>query len=52
MTGTRAEALSLLGQLVFSPDESAGYSALYHLLWCGIADDFEIRSKAVALLVG
>jgi hypothetical protein len=40
------------GQLVFSSDETAGYSSLYHLLWCAVTDDFEVRSKAVALLVG
>ena len=40
------------GQLVFSQDESAGYASLYHLLWCCVADDFEIRTKAVTLLIG
>ena len=50
--GTRAEALSLLGQLVFSNDETAGEAALKNLCWCSLADDFEIRSKAISLLVG
>ena len=41
-----------VGQIVFSSDEKAGYSALYHLLRCSVTDDFETRTKAVTLLVG
>ena len=44
--------MRLSGQLVFSSDELAGYAALNRLLWCAVTDDFEVRSKAVALLVG
>lgn len=50
--GTRAEAIALLGQLVFSNDETAGQKALELLLWCTVSDDFEIRGKAIAMLVG
>ena len=43
--GTRAEAIALLGQLVFASDADAGQQALQHLMWCAMADDFEIRGK-------
>ena len=47
-----AEALLLLGQLVFSNDETARTAASNNLFWCSLTDDFEIRSKAISLLVG
>ena len=49
--GTRQEAMSLLGGLVACVDENAGRASLNHLLWCAVSDDFEIRGRAVALLV-
>lgn len=49
--GTKLESMTLLTQIVFSTDENAGYVALNYLLWCTVADDFDIRTKAVALIV-
>lgn len=49
--GTRMEALSLLGQLVFSQDETAGKAALSYLLQCCISEDFELRTKVTQLVV-
>jgi len=49
--GTRQEAIALLGSLVFAVDEAAGQEALNRLLWCTVSDDFEVRSKAIALIV-
>lgn len=49
--GTRTEALHLMGQLVFSQDESAGRAALNHLLQACVAEDFELRSKVINLIV-
>ena len=40
------------GQMVFCADEKVGISSLYHLLWCAVTDDFEVRSKAVAMIIG
>lgn len=37
---------------MFSHDKIAGQIALQHLLWCTLADDFEIRGKAVSMIVG
>ena len=50
--GTRAESLTTLSHMIFAIDETAGLSALNTLLWCAVSDDFEMRSKAVALVVG
>lgn len=49
--GTRLEALSLLGQAVFSQDEAASKDALMYLLKLCISEDFELRSRAINLLV-
>lgn len=49
--GTRIEALSLLGQVVFSQDETASKDALMYLLKLCIAEDFELRSRVINLLV-
>ena len=49
--GTRQEALSLLGALVFAVDEEVGAACLNELLWCAVSEDFEVRAKAVALIV-
>ena len=49
--GTRQEAIALLGSLVFATDEEAGQAALHRLLWCSVSEDFEVRSKAIALIV-
>ena len=49
--GTRLEALLLMGQIVFSPDEEAGADALHHLLWCSLSEDFELRTKVINLIV-
>ena len=49
--GTKLESMGLLGAAVFSPDEVAGMSCLRHLLWSCASDDFELRSRAVALTV-
>eukprot|EP00605_Chrysophyceae_sp_TOSAG23-4_P003041 GSChrysophyteH1.ASY1.ANO1.3346.1 assembled CDS len=48
--GTRQESMTLLGGLVLAVDEEAARASLHHLLWCAVSDDFEVRSKAVALL--
>jgi len=48
--GTRQEAIALLGSLVFAVDEEAGQESLNRLLWCTVSDDFEVRSKAIALI--
>ena len=37
---------------MFSHDKIAGQIALQHLLWCTLADDFEIRGKAISMIVG
>ncbi len=49
--GTRTEALQLLGQMVFSQDESAGRAALNHLLQTCVVEDFELRTKVINLIV-
>mmetsp|Transcript_685 Transcript_685/g.970 ORF Transcript_685/g.970 Transcript_685/m.970 type:complete len:745 (+) Transcript_685:1111-3345(+) len=49
--GTRAEAMSALGQLVFSQDTQAGVDTLHYLLWCSISEDFELRTKVINLIV-
>lgn len=49
--GTRTEALALLGHMVFSQDEAAGQAALSYLLQCCISEDFELRTKAIQLVV-
>lgn len=49
--GTRAEALHLLAQVVFSQDEVAGKDALLHVLKQCLSDDFEMRSKVINLVV-
>jgi hypothetical protein len=49
--GTRAEALTLLGQLVFSQDETAGKNALLFLLKLSVSEDFELRSKVINIFV-
>ena len=48
--GTRLEAMNLLGQLVFSLDESCGSKSLNTLLWYSVSDDFEVRSKVINLI--
>eukprot|EP00981_Chlorochromonas_danica_P015274 scaffold11522_cov239-Ochromonas_danica.AAC.1 len=47
----RAEALALVGVLVFSNDEMCGKACLYHILACAICDDLELRSHSIGLLV-
>ena len=49
--GTKAEALMLLGQVIFSTDQAAGLNALHHLLWCCLSEDFELRTKVISMLV-
>lgn len=49
--GTRVEALSLLAQLVFSQDEEAGKSALWHILQQCMSEDFELRTRVINLVV-
>lgn len=49
--GTRAEALHLMGQMVFSQDEAAGRAALNHLLRACVVEDFELRTKVINLIV-
>ena len=49
--GTRVEALTLLAQLVFSQDEEAGKSALWHILQQCLSEDFETRSRVINLVV-
>lgn len=49
--GTRTESLMLLGQIVFSQDETAGRAALNHLLLSSLSEDFELRTKVVSLVV-
>ena len=49
--GTRTESLMLLGQIVFSQDETAGRAALNHLLLSCLSEDFELRTKVVNLIV-
>lgn len=44
--------IAITGQMVFCEDEKVGISSLHHLLWCAVTDDFEVRSKAVAMIIG
>lgn len=50
--GTRQEALQLLSALVFhTRDTEAAASTLNHLLWNCVSEDFEVRAKAVNILI-
>ncbi len=48
--GTRQEALQQLCRVVFCADRSAGLESLRFLLWCAVAEDFELRSKSANLI--
>jgi hypothetical protein len=46
----KAEALQLLGKLVFSSDRKASEKVLNYLFYCVLSDDFELRSQVIFLL--
>eukprot|EP01038_Epipyxis_sp_PR26KG_P007092 gene7092-9677_t len=49
--GTKLESLLLLGQLaLFEKDDNSNKTAVHHLLWNSISEDFEIRSKVVQII--
>lgn len=49
--GTRADALSLLGQLVFAEDFEVATDCLQYLLWSSLDDSFELRSRMIDVLI-
>lgn len=50
--GTKGDALSLLAHLVaFSEDIDVATECLQYLLWNTLNDDFELRSRAVNVIV-
>lgn len=46
----KAEALQLLGKIVFSSDRNASEKVLNYMFSCVLSDDFELRSQVIFLL--
>lgn len=49
--GTRADALHIIGLLVFGQDLEVANQCLQYLLWNCLSEDFELRARVIVLII-